>query len=166
MVNPTNSKAGITLSISLLLETLFKLSSCFFRNEVDFFCTLFSSYHELQSSYLEYEWKTPQSTVNRVLHNRIPIPRYMLVYYACSRGNARLRADISRFLQEIITTPSLRHEFYETLHSLVICSTNLSEAARTHILGFTDCSADEQLTELLYRMSVVLMYEAKSPQSA
>lgn len=154
------------LTISTILNVLFKLFIPFCGNQQKLFAALFSSYHKVRSDEYKTEWLTCQSTIAKILRDvEASLPRRMLVHYSGRSGQAKLRKDLDIFLEEVMVTDQQRTVLQEEMHRLLLLSDNITSGDRAYILDYTTVQPECRITEMVYRMMVVAIYNSNCARS-
>ena len=141
------------------LRVLYHLANGQFGNQETWFARLFWTYHAARSDDLGIDYMTAQATISRLLNGVFPFPRRMYAHYTSQQGDASLRCDIARYLDDAIGSARQREIYISQIEALVR-SSKLNSQDREYILRYNaDCTATEQPTELLYRMLRILIRE-------
>ena len=148
---------GDDLTMGRCLSTLYRLSGGQHGTMAEWYATYWRSYH-LARGGGEYPVIPDPSQTSKLMRDCCRCPRRMYIHY--TRHDDLLRQDVRMYVAQTVVTARQRIEHMEALAEMWEGSVNLEDDDVAYIRGYTAAAEEDQLTELIYRMMVVLLRES------
>lgn len=142
------------ITIGNTLSLLYSLSNKMYINQVQFFTSLFRSYHDKRVEKENLVIGGQQPHISRLLNGKTRFPkRIYSFYFSQIPQRDSLHTDVYNFLLPFSTNADTMDLFLYTFSSFVKSSSNLSRKNLEYILAYGDDCDDilKATTELIYR---------------
>lgn len=148
------------LTLGSCLSALYSLAHPCYKNQVDFFNALLSTFHQTMSDRQNYKFELCQSRASQILRSRELLPRDASILYMGQNGDEMLKKDMEAYLSITAVSHKQKRLYEQTLLDLVNNSDNLDPQDKAYILDYVTTENDNRLlSELLFRMLHILIRE-------